>query len=261
MAKELLKKNVGNRRLKKEKYFYVSQMRKGLWKENGEPIIIDSNGFVKDGQHRLHAVIEANYSYKVPIISGVNPDVMDTIDTGLNRTLGDILELNGFKYSSAQAAAIRVILKHCDNSKNSSRTSGYDRFKITNSQGFNYALEHKEELYNLVLAADSITRSQSVRVLSNSDCVWFLYSLGCYNFNDNHVQFLKGCANGSLGSNSASYYAYKKLLQAKSNKITLSGIYKHNLIVKCWNTYAFDDQPIKKLIIQKERLEVPMKTE
>ena len=45
-ARELLKMNVGNRRLKSIKNAYVGQMINGEWKENGEPIIIDVNGFI-----------------------------------------------------------------------------------------------------------------------------------------------------------------------------------------------------------------------
>mgnify|MGYP003151051835 CR=1 FL=1 len=258
IAHKFLEMNLGNRKLKNQKNDYANQMKRGLWKENGEPIIIDTNGFVKDGQHRLHAVIIANYSYYVPLITEVSPDVMDTIDTGTNRSLNDILQLNGFKYAPSTAAAIKVILKHEAHSINPSNNSGRDRYTVTNSVGLDYAKKNKDNLHKMVNSADRISHAQNVKLLSMKEICWFIYSISGYDFNNDLIKFLKGCGNGMLGSNSASYYAYKKLLDAKMNKIKLSGIYKHNLIVKCWNIFAIDDQPVKRLNIELDKLQTPI---
>jgi hypothetical protein len=62
MAKEILDKNFSNRRVDKRRVNqYAKDMIEGLWKTNtGEALkITKSNRFV-DGQHRLHAIIQAN---------------------------------------------------------------------------------------------------------------------------------------------------------------------------------------------------------
>ena len=121
-AKELLSMNIGNRNKKSNvKKFYVKQMKEGSWKENGEPIIVDTSGIVKDGQHRLLAVIESGHSYNVPLITGVDPNVMDTIDTGSNRSLSDVLNLNGFLYPSNLSALVKAIINYDRQNKPESR--------------------------------------------------------------------------------------------------------------------------------------------
>ena len=111
LAKDYLARNIENRKVNKTNLnFCINQMINGKWKENGEPIIIDANGVIKDGQHRLIACIEAKYSFRVPVISNVDPNVMDTIDTGRNRTASDVLHLEGFKYCSLVASSIKTIL-------------------------------------------------------------------------------------------------------------------------------------------------------
>ena len=55
MAEQLLsvnadeQRNINKRRVDQ----YATDMAKGLWKANGEPIIIDERGRLIDGQHRL----------------------------------------------------------------------------------------------------------------------------------------------------------------------------------------------------------------
>ena len=65
LAKQILSLNVKNRKLTKFNLSStVYKMRTGKWHENGESIIIGSDGVLKDGQHRLEATIKANHSWK-----------------------------------------------------------------------------------------------------------------------------------------------------------------------------------------------------
>ena len=246
-AKELLDKNIGNRKVKlSPKNSYVMQMKGGYWKENGEPIIVDCNGFIKDGQHRLLAVIESGFEYNVPLITGVDPNVMDTIDTGSNRSLGDVLELNGFSMSNITAGIIKTILAYKQGI--STHVSGGRSRAIPNSVGLEFALKNQERLIKLVKAANRISKSQKISVLSSSEVALFLYAISEFEYNDESYTFVKSICTNSLGEASCTNYGYRKLLDAKLNKVSLSAIYKYNLISRLWDIFQ-NDVPVRKLRI------------
>lgn len=254
-AKELLKNNIGNRKLKNAKDHYANQMKNGQWKENGEPIIVDVNGFVKDGQHRLHACIQANHSFYVPLISGVDSNVMDTIDTGTNRCLPDVLELNGFKYTNDMSAIIKTIIKH-EKGLNGAHNGGHDRKHVTNSEGLMYAQNNADDLLKICRIAGRIGESNHQKVLTKKEIAWFLYAICSFDINNNHIEFIKGLCTGKLGSSSCTYYAYQKYLTAKINNTPLPSIYKFNLMARCWSIYKTDDTPVVRLNIKNDKLEV-----
>ncbi len=256
LAKELLKKNIGNRDLKGIKNSYVSQMKSGAWKENGEPIIIDVNGVVKDGQHRLYAVIEANHTYKVPLISGVEPDVMDTIDTGTNRSLHDVLKLNGFKYHSLKASVVKQVLKY-EQTMLHLGTNGVTRWSITNSKGLNFASKNSDSLSSLVSIGLPIFKKQRIKLLTLTEVVTYLYIIAkSFNATEQHIDFMKSLllSNGN-NEDSSTNYAYKKLLHSKISNTKMKSIYKSNLIIKCWNIFSTTDYPVSRMVIKTNEYE------
>ena len=82
----LLSLNVANyRSLNKETVKqYAMDMKAGKWKKNGEPIIINKNGILNDGQTRLHAVIESGAEIDAYII--FDADDTKLYDTGVVRS-------------------------------------------------------------------------------------------------------------------------------------------------------------------------------
>jgi len=251
-AKELLEMNVGNRDIKKSaRLDYVRQMRDGSWKENGEPIIVDYNGVVKDGQHRLIAVIESGISYTVPLITGVASNVMDTIDTGTNRSLADVLKLNGFNWSNRIANLSKQIINYDRGFTPSNQ--GVKRTVVTNSQGLKFSNDNKQKLTELCQVSDRIYRNQKINLLNPAEIGLYLYAIRGWDNNDLSTPFIKGLCSNSLGETSCTSYGYKKLLSAKVNKITLSNTYKHNLMARLWSIFQ-DDIPVKSLRINIDKM-------
>lgn len=88
---------------------YSNEMLRGKWKLNGEPIIFgtddDGNHSIISGQHRLHALIQANKFYEADpeeypeattilhtvVITGVHIDTADSVDQGMTRKHGHVL--------------------------------------------------------------------------------------------------------------------------------------------------------------------------
>lgn len=254
LAAELLKKNQGNRDVKPIKSSYVRQMKNGEWKENGEPIIVDKNGIIKDGQHRLMAVVESGHTYSCPIIEDVEPDVMDTIDTGVNRSLSDVLKFNGFNYQNLMAGVVKAILSFERGNSGVSDTAR--RHVVTNSVGLKFAQENKEALYKLIKTASRLNDRATIRLMSSRDIALFLYVIAKgFDVNEKHVSYMKGVVGVHVDENSACNYVYKKLVASKDSSIVLTSAYKFNLIVKCWNIYSTEDMPISRMVVKTQELE------
>ena len=77
IAAEYLKVNVKNYRKLQRPVMkrYAEDMKAGRWELNGEPIVFDNNGMLKNGQHRLAAVILAGATVEMVVVRGVDESV------------------------------------------------------------------------------------------------------------------------------------------------------------------------------------------
>lgn len=107
----MLETSHGNRSLKSSKVAaYARDMAAGRWQVNGEPIIIDRNGALIDGHHRLRACINSEEPFQSFVIRGVSPESQKTIDMGASRSASDALTFYGIKDATKVNAAIRVLM-------------------------------------------------------------------------------------------------------------------------------------------------------
>ena len=78
-AREYMKLNINNPRggtmSRSVIKSYAEDMKAGLWQLNGEPIVFDEDGFLKDGQHRLAAILMSGVTIRTVVIRGVAADV------------------------------------------------------------------------------------------------------------------------------------------------------------------------------------------
>lgn len=110
-AHKLLKYNPKNRRLNHSHVMgLASQMEAGLFMPELGFISFDKKGQMIDGQHRLHAIIESVTSFEMRIITGLDSNVRDVIDTGLKRTLADILRMDGVENAGVVSGAIAKMI-------------------------------------------------------------------------------------------------------------------------------------------------------
>lgn len=110
VAHELLKLNTNNRPLSEARVAdYARKMIAGKWTENGESIVITDLPRIGSGQHRLHAIIRSQSSYKMVVVTGVSDNSFPTLDTGKSRSGGNVLGCNGVKNATAAAATYHAI--------------------------------------------------------------------------------------------------------------------------------------------------------
>lgn len=111
-AKEYLKANTKNPRGTKLNMARVRQyahdMANGLWELNGEAIVFDKNGVLKNGAHRLAAIIMANVTVETVVIRGVDEKVT-IYDTPYLRTIGQLANAEDITVSKEMLCAVRVL--------------------------------------------------------------------------------------------------------------------------------------------------------
>lgn len=84
----------------------AGMMKAGKWRMNGEPIILDEDDKLLDGQHRLWAVVHSQVTIETWVNRGVPREYFATIDTGATRTTADVLGIRGESNSAVLAAVL-----------------------------------------------------------------------------------------------------------------------------------------------------------
>lgn len=108
LAAEWLTKAGPNRRVRPHMVDkYAKDVASGRWRLNGEAIVMSKSGKIIDGQHRLLAIVKAGVPIECFVASGIDDEAFDTIDIGANRTLADILGIQGYPQASVLAAIAR----------------------------------------------------------------------------------------------------------------------------------------------------------
>jgi hypothetical protein len=93
-AHELLKNNTKNRTLRRSAVTeFARQMKSGHWQLTHQGIAVEPDGTLLDGQHRLHAVVEAGVPVKMSVTYDVDPDSFPVVDCGIARSVADRLPL------------------------------------------------------------------------------------------------------------------------------------------------------------------------
>lgn len=125
-AREYLKQNTNNyRRMSRSTVrSYAEDIKNGRWELNGETIVFGKNGILKDGQHRLAAIVLANKPVDILVVRGVENEV-DKIDIGKKRTDVDILNAEGFECGTTLIAAANIIVNRFSGNRNGTAVQEY----------------------------------------------------------------------------------------------------------------------------------------
>lgn len=103
-AQALLANTASNRRLRQGRIDqYARDMKAGRW--SSSVLRFDPEGNLVDGQHRLWAIITSETAQPFYVERGVT--AISTIDSGMARTAGDVLAINGEASAITLASAVR----------------------------------------------------------------------------------------------------------------------------------------------------------
>lgn len=260
LAERLLSKNIANRKVKKNLLAYlIHQMKEGLWRENGESIIIDSDGVIRNGQHRLMATIDANYSFKAVIVTNIDPQSFETIDTGKTRSLADIFYIHGYKDSQGLAATTKVLfyfdsgryssLGSIKNDKGGSlRIQSPPAFiddaegnkRAGNNELYSYFIKNKEYVTKIKVESNRLYDKQPIKIAANTVISLFLHIIRRGSIGDSSqiTEFMNEVLGIDTEYGSAPNFLFRKLLEQKTKTdVKYSSRWINHVLIRAWNDY------------------------
>src|SRR5438477_9918944 len=111
LAQEWLDRGGTNRKVTRRRIeAMAAAIQRREWQLTGEAIKLDSEGRVRDGQNRLHAIVQAGIPVRSVVARGVSEDAFDVMDTGRSRNAADVLHIHGYPSQNALAAAARGLM-------------------------------------------------------------------------------------------------------------------------------------------------------
>lgn len=117
MAKGFLTKNTDNRN---KRGWWVSglanMIKRGEWIPTHQGVAFSKSGKLLDGQHRLEAIIEANISVQMLVVTNVRDDAYKVLDNGIKRTMAD---LTGMHMRTAEVCRVLARLAYGGDTVNS----------------------------------------------------------------------------------------------------------------------------------------------
>ena len=231
IAKEMLKRNLGNRRISDAHVAFLSrEMSNDNWMFDAQPIRLTAAGGILDGQHRLNAIILSGTIQKFLVVSGVDEESFIVMDTGKNRNASDVMSIKGYKYSAGLSAACRLIIilknkRSAQNSANKPSNSDIIRFYEEN-KNTSYCIEKAVSLYD-----------QFNKVLPASQIAAFMFLFSEKSVTDSEMFWEKLCTGLGLESKSPIKHLRNKLLNDKLGRMMLPAQEKYALIILSWNAY------------------------
>jgi len=106
IAKAMLDTSPGNRGVSQATVLeYAEAMRRGEWHQNGNVLKFDTEGRLRDGHHRLNAVILSGRTVVMDVALGIAESALYSIDCGRVRRLADFLRMFGEGKNANQRAA------------------------------------------------------------------------------------------------------------------------------------------------------------
>lgn len=169
MAKYWLENNRVNRGISKDRVnAYVREILDGNWILNGESIKIGEDGTLKDGQHRLSAVVKANVPVKMLVVFDI-PESINFFDRGRTRSVCDTLRINGMQPPLSSSLSVAV-------AKLALYLKGYGNV-VTEHEVSEWLYEHEDEIKSLFSNALYKTKNQGINIKQSSIVLASIFAL------------------------------------------------------------------------------------
>lgn len=233
VASALLEGNTQNRSLKPRVVTaYARDMMTGRWADQGDPIRLNGDGTLLDGQHRLHAIVESGTAQKMVVVRGVSKKAILTMDTGARRTFSDVLKLHGYQHVTQLAASARMLmLLEQGLDVRSSRSGGFTNTEMLEWIQANDRLpSHVSKITNLGHHYIARTRSPLIAIRHTLD------KKGTVAEVDAFIESLRTGANLAEGDPIHTLRrTLESLLVTKQTKVIPVVI--HAVTIKAWNAW------------------------
>lgn len=90
---------------------YARDMTDSKWLWTGAPIAIDYDGFVRDGQHRLLAIVLSGTTQDVLVVRNLDPKAQLVIDVGRPRSIANQMQMANVANATRATAIANTLLR------------------------------------------------------------------------------------------------------------------------------------------------------
>lgn len=232
MAEEWLKKSESfkNRPLNNRHVeAYCKDMMEGKWELNGVAIILNKDGVVIDGQHRLHAIVRVGIPQYMFVVEGVDERCVHTIDCGMKRSLKQALAMNGV--DDELSAVIQALARLRNKDRNDK--NGHINTKSTTVRLESEIMDNLDRFTEAKMYGKEMEK-KSAKILKKTDVSSIYLYLKEIGYSDAYVkEFFNNLATAPRNGNSI----YTTTMYELTNKTYehKKGGYKVDSYIKCFN--------------------------
>lgn len=236
MARKWLGFNTHNRNVRGRVVAgYATDMRNGDWRVNGETIKFSADGTLLDGQHRLHAVIEADVPVRMLIVRGLDAATQDTMDDGVTRKFSDALRLRGIGQYVVLAAVVRRVAQWEAAPEKAPEYSFSANVHPTKAQLF-ATLEAHPALYDIAKHATASSRDHGLPPALTGLCMWLFSQLPNAD-EDTEFFFARLADFQGLVKGDPIYELRKAIENSRDVRGQKSAKYLTAITIKAWNAF------------------------
>lgn len=122
---------------------YARDMAEGRWVVNGQGLVFGPHGELLDGQHRLHAIVEAGVPIETLVTTNIAVEHFYTLDRNKSRSFSDVLHINGYKSTHRLAAVTQIYMQIVEDNVSNFENRGNNR---TMDELQDFFLAHESDL-------------------------------------------------------------------------------------------------------------------
>ncbi len=251
VAEKYLDSMKTNRKLSSQRVSQLAgQMREGLWIFDGSPLRFNEDGELVDGQHRLWAIIEAEFTAEFLVLRGVERKAMATMDTGKSRSFSDILGLNnpGLTDVTTVAAFVQLLYRWTEGRRGSAlRGSGGSQNIIPNSVLLDFFTQNKQHIIDV--SSQSRSKPYRIRGIASSVIalsIWEFEQLDAADMADFYTKLSTGAGLEEDSPILALRNYITRAMTGADKRSVVESDLALALLFKAWNAYR-DGSPVRAL--------------
>lgn len=208
----------------------AADMCEGAWHLNGDRIRFDETGALRDGRHRLSAVIASRKTVPMEIVRGISEDAVRTVDTGRSRSFADALFIDNVPNARALAATAKWIWR-------------YDAGALKGSPRQPSHRELRDVIARHPGIQDALRDVQRSSEFQPQSAIAFVYTLAKEHMPRKASQWLEALQEGeNLTRSNPVWQLRRKLGSRRAITAPLRPIEVAALAVKSWNAFAANEE-------------------
>lgn len=209
---------------------YAADMRAGRWQLNGDRVRFDANGALRDGRHRLSAVVASGVAVPMEVARGLSEDAVQTIDTGRSRSFADALHIESVANARALASVAKWLWR-------------YEAGAMTGRARTPSHAELREVVARYPGVHDAVREVQRSKEFQPHAVLAFVYTVAKSHMPRKAVQWLEALQEGEhLTRSHPVWHLRRKLGGRQALTKPLRPLEVAALAAKSWNAFAANEE-------------------